>query len=379
MKYNLLMSTALSGVALWALTATGSAADLTNIPAPPPIPAPAPLFTWTGFYVGVNAGGSWGNTGQSLSWLDPGGVLPDLLPGGTPGSTVDSLFPTHFGGDPGGVAGGAQLGYNVQVNNFLFGLEADIDGITDKSGGTFSLNGSFLSSSTTTTFFSETITSTLTIPTTSTTTLTTAITSTITTVTQSTTVIGGTTTIFPTTTLIFPTTTPPVTSTIIGSSTSLSLTISTTGSSVNSFTTSAPFSVSGAGRAKVDWVSTFRTRFGFVSDRALFYITGGLAIGGVSQSTWTTVSIGGSSPSSYTFSGSSNSTRVGGTIGGGIEYALTDNLTIRGQYLYFDLGTSTYGIRQTSGSPTGITGSSHSSELNGSIVTFGINWKFGGP
>ena len=40
------------------------------------------------------------------------------------------------------------------------------------------------------------------------------------------------------------------------------------------------------------------------------------------------------------WSGSPSSTRVGWTIGAGVEYALTNNITIGAEYLYADLGST---------------------------------------
>jgi len=49
----------LSSVALLGFTAGAMAADLPR--RAPPVFVPVPVFTWTGFYVGVNAGYGWGN------------------------------------------------------------------------------------------------------------------------------------------------------------------------------------------------------------------------------------------------------------------------------------------------------------------------------
>ncbi|MGC9959450.1 outer membrane protein, partial [Roseiarcus sp.] len=40
------------------------------------------------------------------------------------------------------------------------------------------------------------------------------------------------------------------------------------------------------------------------------------------------------------YGGSPSSTRVGWTIGAGVEYALTNNITIGAEYLYADLGSN---------------------------------------
>ena len=52
-------------------------------PAPYYQPGPAynPIYTWTGFYVGINGGGGWGSS-QWLALGDINATLP-LLPGGS--------------------------------------------------------------------------------------------------------------------------------------------------------------------------------------------------------------------------------------------------------------------------------------------------------
>jgi outer membrane immunogenic protein len=107
------------GAALLALTSAAVAADLP--PAPNYYKAPAfmpPPFTWTGFYVGVNGGGGFGNS----KWDTTNG------------------FNTS-----GGFVGGT-IGYNYQIQHVLLGVEGDVDwsGIKGSTGG-FSTANTWLS------------------------------------------------------------------------------------------------------------------------------------------------------------------------------------------------------------------------------------------
>ncbi len=61
-------------------------------------------FTWTGFYVGLNAGYGW-SSGTDVT---------------VTGGGATTLF---SGGDEGGFTGGAQAGYNFQTGAIVFGLE----------------------------------------------------------------------------------------------------------------------------------------------------------------------------------------------------------------------------------------------------------------
>jgi len=104
---TVLLAIAASGLLL---SQAATAADLGGPPrrsikdAPPPSYAPA--FSWTGFYLGAHLGYGW----SDLDWQFAN----------TPGIATG-----HTGG--GGLIGG-QIGYNLQVNQLVFGLEADMSG-----------------------------------------------------------------------------------------------------------------------------------------------------------------------------------------------------------------------------------------------------------
>ena len=86
---------------------------------------------------------------------------------------------------------------------------------------------------------------------------------------------------------------------------------------------------------KLDWFGTFRARAGLLVDpRVLLYVTGGLAYGQVT----TEASAGALGLPLVAVS--TKETRVGWTIGGGTEGALSNNWTVKAEYLYMDLGAA---------------------------------------
>jgi len=125
------------------------AADLSK---PPPVykaPALVPVLSWTGWYIGGNAGwvGSANdnvtNTGTDTG---PGGLGTALANGQIPGSIPDKLS---------GFIGGGQIGYNWQTGNWVFGLEADFDGASAKGDAAAVFPGSLTTVPFTTTFHRE--------------------------------------------------------------------------------------------------------------------------------------------------------------------------------------------------------------------------------
>jgi outer membrane immunogenic protein len=74
--------------------------------------------------------------------------------------------------------------------------------------------------------------------------------------------------------------------------------------------------------------STVRVRSGIAFDRALVYVTGGVAIGTLKN--YYTDDIGESTLTDWTH----NRTQAGFVVGGGIEYAFTSNWSAKTELLY---------------------------------------------
>jgi outer membrane immunogenic protein len=137
----------------------------------------------------------------------------------------------------------------------------------------------------------------------------------------------------------------------------------------STFTTSAS--------ERLDYLATLRLRAGYTPfDRWLIYATGGLAVGGVSTSSHVVMN---SAPAN-TWNGSYNETSLGFVLGGGLEYALTSNITLKGEYLYYDIGsrnTVATGDAAVQADPT-LNALSYTSKTTtaGSILRVGANYKF---
>lgn len=100
---KILLTTATLGV----LGTAAHAADLADsVPAPAPHPV---AFSWTGFYAGAQIGYGFGD--GRVRQFNLGGL---------------SIGNGRLNTD--GVLGGIHLGYNYQVNNWVFGLETDFEG-----------------------------------------------------------------------------------------------------------------------------------------------------------------------------------------------------------------------------------------------------------
>jgi outer membrane immunogenic protein len=276
----------LKGVAIVALTAVGTvaaqAADLPTRKEAPPIFVPPP-FTWTGFYVGANAGAiiRSGNN-NNFSIFDPNASID--------GNFIANSFPFgNNGGSKTGFIGGGQAGYNWQTGAFVLGVETDFDGTTlsrsfNQTGAPFSGPG---------------------VP---------------------------------------------------------------FGLLRDSLTVNA--------KASLDWLGTTRGRVGYVvtpDNRLMIYGTGGVAYGGGSSK----FSVFDNTTGSF-FTSNPSRTRVGWTAGAGVEYAFTNNWTIRAEYLYADLGSTNINTVENAAAATFFPGVFARGKIsyNASIARAAVNYKF---
>ena len=242
--------------------------------APPP---PVVVYNWTGFYIGGNVGYSWGRSRDDSALTNTAGTV---------------LFATSDRSNLNGVIGGGQIGYNWQMQNWLWGLEADIQGSDEKGSRAF----------------------------------------------------------------ICPVGTCTLTTFIIGAAV-----VPVPGPAV-------PVALS----QKIDWFGTVRGRVGILVDpRVLLYGTGGLAYGAVKSSE--IVGAG-------AFGGFSNTdTRVGYTVGAGIEGAIGGGWSAKLEYLWIDLGRTSGSLLTTIPAfTTGVLASNFSSRITDNVLRVGINYKFGG-
>ena len=286
-----------------AVVLTAGSAFAADLPARAPAPvykAPAvvvpSVYNWSGFYIGGNAGYGWENTRTDYSYssvpVSPGPGFEDVFGPGGPlnvggqsavASAIASGFlPTSLGNkNQGFFTGGVQGGFNYQVNQLVFGGEADFMWMNGVKTTSYTAPNNGIISNT------------------------------------------------------------------------------------------------AVAQAGLRWLGTVRARAGFAVDRTLAYVTGGLAYGRVVATT--NGSGQDNTPNVDIFSGDGTKTRIGYTVGAGLEYAFTPNWIARAEYLYYNLGTVNYSVAAVN--PVAVAEGlfiNASQKMDGSIVRAAVSYKFGG-
>jgi len=106
-------------------------------------------------------------------------------------------------------------------------------------------------------------------------------------------------------------------------------------------------------------------RVGYAANRTLFYAKGGLAFASID-------SIAGDYDSGEPDTDDAavgDDTRIGWTIGAGVEHAFTDRWSIKAEYLYADFGTETYDTPEGTNEPFDFDDQLHT-------VKIGLNYQF---
>jgi outer membrane immunogenic protein len=121
------------------------------------------------------------------------------------------------------------------------------------------------------------------------------------------------------------------------------------------------------------FLSTFRMRWGttVLSDRSLLFVTAGFAL-----ETLKTTDTMGHFGNTIITSASSSTTSPGLVAGGGFEYAFTDNVSAKVEYLFVSVKSVGTTIPATAGNADSI---AVNHDYKDNIGRFGLNFKFGGP
>jgi outer membrane immunogenic protein len=114
----------------------------------------------------------------------------------------------------------------------------------------------------------------------------------------------------------------------------------------------------GTTKAYESSIGTLRGRLGYAMDRTLFFVTGGYSGAEVH---------GRINDAIVPMTLAESHWRSGGAIGAGVEYAFTNNITAKAEYIYSIYNSKTY----FEGTPDAA-----SSSLNTSLVRLGLNYKF---
>jgi outer membrane immunogenic protein len=242
-------------------------------------PPPVAIYNWTGFYIGGNAGYSWGRANNDAYFYN---ANTNVLVG-----TGASAY------DMNGWVAGGQAGYNWQVQNWVWGLEGDIQATGQKGSTAYLCAGAVCS--------------------------------------------PGQTAV--------PIALSPVAVTL---------------------------------DQKLEWFSTIRGRAGYTfAPTVMGYVTGGLAIGEVKSDATILGRTGGvGAPFVSTFT-TDRTTRVGWTVGAGVEASLGGNWTGKIEYLYLDLGRESFSaVNLANATPVRV---DLSTKVTDHILRAGVNYRFGGP
>ena len=275
----------LSAAALALTAVAASAADLPRrapAAAPAVVPVVTPIFTWSGFYVGLNAGAAWGSNNNCPTMYNYTAAT------GVVGAAVTTYAPGCGKSNDAAFTGGAQAGFNWQAGSFVFGVEGDVNYVGDLGRNGYANYA--LTANNTTTYYTW------------------------------------------------------------------------SGNNDNG-----------------NLLGSLRARAGVAFDRALIYATGGMAFrnGNHDQAIYAATTSGGATVATYV--GNTNADNIGWALGGGLEWALTNNMSFKVEYLHSHFSDKNTLMTTATTTPYNTVAFQTSGNDKIDVVRAGINWRFGGP
>jgi opacity protein-like surface antigen len=121
--------------------------------------------------------------------------------------------------------------------------------------------------------------------------------------------------------------------------------------------------------AEIDSIGFFTGRVGLVHDRAVYFLKGGLAVADVT--TGFVGNGGGATTLALAPNSHKSETMTGWALGAGMEYAVSDRWSVKGEWMHFDLGSATFGTT----CPT--VDCTMRGKVEGDIARLGVNYLFG--
>ncbi|MBU1175927.1 MAG: porin family protein [Alphaproteobacteria bacterium] len=112
--------------------------------------------------------------------------------------------------------------------------------------------------------------------------------------------------------------------------------------------------------ADFDWNGSLRARAGYAFDPVLVYATGGLAVAGINTNV---------APAPGGTTGTHSATYFGWTVGGGLEAAITEQLSAKTEYAYSHFGDQIAPAGTLASTATTVSPSSHT-------VKVGLNFRY---
>jgi outer membrane immunogenic protein len=115
----------LLGLGMFAAMMVGGTAQAADMPVKAPPPPPPVMYNWTGFYIGAHIGGAWADRNGHDRFDGPNSCVAF--------DATICFVDGNFGRNRSSFIGGGQIGFNYQVNQWVWGVEGQISGVANNN------------------------------------------------------------------------------------------------------------------------------------------------------------------------------------------------------------------------------------------------------